>query len=233
MSDTCWGVIPAAGSGSRMGADRPKQYLQIAGRPLLEFSLQALLSHRAISGVTIALAADDRFAADVALLGDPRVTCVHGAAQRSGSVLAALADLSTRAADGDWVLVHDAARPCLAQAEIDRLVGAVRGSGCGGLLAEPVVDTIKRADATGRVMGTVDRSGLWRAQTPQMFRLGELRDALAAALDAGVAITDEASAMEWAGHPVQLVPGAAANLKVTLADDLALAAWYLGEPGGN
>lgn len=233
MSDACWGVIPAAGSGSRMAAERPKQYLEIAGRPLLEYSLRALLSHRAISGVTVALQPDDAFAHQVSLLADPRVDQVAGAAERSGSVLAALEGLATRAAERDWVLVHDAARPCLGAEELDRLVTSVLDSGCGGLLAEPVVDTIKRADAEDRVAATVDRSDLWRAQTPQMFRLGELRAALAAALAAGVAVTDEASAMEWAGHPVQLVRGSPANLKVTVADDLALAAWYLAERGVN
>jgi len=216
-----------------MAADRPKQYLEIGGRPLLEHSLSALLLHRAIRGVTVALQPDDAYAKEVDLLADPRVERVTGAAERSGSVLAALTDLATRAADTDWVLVHDAARPCLGAQELDRLIAAVVDSGCGGLLAEPVVDTLKRADAGSRVAATVDRSGLWRAQTPQMFRLGELRAALAAALAAGIAVTDEAAAMEWAGHPVQLVRGSPANLKVTVADDLALAAWYLRERGAS
>lgn len=233
MSATCWGVVPAAGSGTRMGSDRPKQYLEINGRPLLDYSLRALLSHEAISGVTVALAPDDVYAAGLAVLGDPRVVRVDGASERSGSVLAALRDLSNRAADGDWVLVHDAARPGLNRVDLERLVTAVRNAGVGGLLAEPVVDTIKRAGAGDRVVATVDRSDLWRAQTPQMFRLGELREALAGALDAGAAITDEASAMEWAGHPVQLVPGAPSNLKVTVAGDLALAAFYLTARGAD
>ncbi|NND66298.1 MAG: 2-C-methyl-D-erythritol 4-phosphate cytidylyltransferase [Halioglobus sp.] len=233
MSNACWGVIPAAGSGSRMAADRPKQYLEVAGRPLLEHSLGALLSHPAISGVTVALQPDDPFAPEVPLLNDPRVDRVAGAAERSGSVLAALAGLAERADPDDWVLVHDAARPCLGAAELDRLLAAVLDAGCGGLLAQPVVDTLKRAGPGNRVASTVDRNELWRAQTPQMFRLGELREALAAALAAGVAVTDEASAMEWAGHPVQLVRGSPANLKVTVAEDLALAAWYLRERGAN
>ncbi len=233
MSDTCWAVVPAAGSGRRMGADRPKQYLEINGTPLLEYSLRALLSHSAISGVTVALQPDDVFASGVAALADRRVTRVDGASERSGSVLSALSALSQHAGENDWVLVHDAARPGLPSEDLDRLIDAVVTSGCGGLLAEPVVDTVKRAGGDARVEETVDRSGLWRAQTPQMFRLGELREALSGALDAGVEITDEASAMEWAGLPVQLVKGSPANLKVTVAEDLALAAWYLRAHGAD
>jgi 2-C-methyl-D-erythritol 4-phosphate cytidylyltransferase len=155
------------------------------------------------------------------------VRTTTGGEQRADSVLAGLACLDGRAADSDWVLVHDAARPCLCADDLQRLISAVRGSDIGGILAEPVVDTVKRASADGLVEATLDRDRLWRAQTPQMFRLGELRSALQRALAAGEAITDEASAMEHAGFPVQLVRGSPANLKVTVAEDLALAAWYL------
>ncbi|MEQ8803821.1 2-C-methyl-D-erythritol 4-phosphate cytidylyltransferase [Haliea sp.] len=222
----CWGVIPAAGIGARMATGQPKQYLEIAGKSLLQHSLDALLAIAAVEAVVVALGAGDMWAP---LLPCSRVRLTVGGARRADSVLAALRALQEIAHEDDWVLVHDAARPCLLPADGERLVAAVLTSGSGALLAEPVVDTIKRVAADGRVLGTLDRSELWRAQTPQMFRLGELAAALDRALRAGVPITDEASAMEWAGHPVAVVPGSTRNLKVTVPDDLALAAFYLGQ----
>lgn len=222
----CWGVIPAAGIGARMAGEQPKQFLEIAGKSLLQHSLDALLAIAAVEAVVVALGAGDAWAP---ALPCSRVRLAVGGARRADSVLAALRALQEIAHEDDWVLVHDAARPCLLPADGERLVAAVLASGSGALLAEPVVDTIKRVDADGRVLGTLDRSELWRAQTPQMFRLGELAAALDRALRAGVPITDEASAMEWAGHPVAVVPGSTRNLKVTVPDDLALAAFYLGQ----
>jgi len=220
-------VLPAAGTGSRMGGELPKQYLEVSGATLLEHSLRALLRCELLAGVVVPLHPDDTRAGALALLRDARVQTVTGAAQRSGSVLAGLEALSTRAAPEDWVLVHDAARPCIQPRDIARLMQAVIDSGTGGLLAEPIVDTVKQASAQSLVVQTLDRATLWRAQTPQMFRLGELRHALAQAVERGLAVTDEASAMELAGYPVQLVAGPAANLKVTVPADLPLAAWYL------
>lgn len=224
----CWGVIPAAGTGARMAAAQPKQHLEVAGKSLLQHSLDALLAIAAVETVVVAMGADDARAST--LRASSRVLLAVGGARRADSVLAALRVMQEFASPEDWVLVHDAARPCLLPADGDRLVTTVLASGTGALLAEPVVDTIKQVGADGRVLGTLDRSQLWRAQTPQMFRLGELVDALERALRAGAAITDEASAMEWAGHPVAVVPGSSRNLKVTVPDDLALAAFYLGEP---
>ena len=224
----CWGVIPAAGVGTRMAVSLPKQHLEVSGKSLLQHSLDALLAIAAVESVVVALSADDPRAS--ALRAVPRVRLAVGGARRADSVLAALRSLQEIAQQDDWVLVHDAARPCLSPADGERLVATVLASGTGALLAEPVVDTLKRVAADGRVLGTVDRSELWRAQTPQMFRLGELTDALERALRAGAAITDEASAMEWAGHPVAVVPGSSRNLKVTVPEDLALAEFYLGEP---
>lgn len=226
-SEACWGVLPAAGIGARMGESLPKQYLRVQGATLLEHSLRSLLADSRISHVAVALHPQDEHAASVALLDDARVTRTVGADQRAGSVLAGLLALEELAAERDWVLVHDAARPCLRRDELSRLIDQVMQSGVGGLLAEPVVDTVKRADRDGRVEGTLDRTGLWRAQTPQMFRYGELVAALRQAQDSASAITDEASAMELAGHPVQIVEGVSSNLKVTVPDDLALAGWYL------
>lgn len=227
QKDRCWGVLPAAGTGSRMGAELPKQYLEVAGCTLLEHSLRALLSCTEITAVCVALHAEDSRAAGLHILGDHRVVTTEGAEQRSGSVLAGLRALSANGDDRDWVLVHDAARPCVRRADISRLIQTVTASGTGGLLAQPVVDTVKEADASGRVLHTPDRSRLWCAQTPQMFRLGELRSALETAARDGVTVTDEASAMEYVGHPVQLVEGGRHNLKVTVPADLPLAEWYL------
>ncbi|MDG2325852.1 MAG: 2-C-methyl-D-erythritol 4-phosphate cytidylyltransferase [Halioglobus sp.] len=222
-------VIPAAGIGSRMTADTPKQYLKIAGKTLLEYSVDTLLRTPGITSITVALHPDDNFAADLQILTDPRVSRVAGGDERADSVLAAL--YAVAGEQGDWVLVHDAARPGLRIADVQRLIAAVIAKGEGGILAEPVVDTVKLGDAVGRVEKTLDRSALWRAQTPQMFQLGELISALEAASQRGLAVTDEASAMELAGQPVQLVSGSPANLKVTVPEDLELAAWYLSRQG--
>jgi 2-C-methyl-D-erythritol 4-phosphate cytidylyltransferase len=226
-SARCWAVLPAAGTGSRMGGDMPKQYLEICGATLLEHSLRALLRCEELSGIVVPLHPLDSRAALLPMMADARVQTVIGAAQRCGSVLAALEALAVRAAPRDWVLVHDAARPCVRHGDIQRLMQVVISSGVGGLLAEPIVDTVKQATDSARVLRTLDRATLWRAQTPQMFRLGELLEALKQALARSMDVTDEASAMELAGHPVQLVEGSAGNLKVTVPTDLHLAAWYL------
>ena len=223
----CWAVLPAAGIGSRMGAELPKQYMAVAGATLLEHSLRALLSCEQISGVIVALHADDARAAKMPIFQDPRIQTVSGAEQRNGSVLAGLDALISQAALRDWVLVHDAARPCLQAHDIMRLIATVTANETGGILAEKMVDTVKQASADARVLRTLDRATLWRAQTPQMFRLDELRKALQQAQAQGLAVTDEASAMEMAGYPVQLVAGSAGNLKVTVPADLPLADWYL------
>ena len=229
MSGDCWAVLPAAGIGSRMGGELPKQYREVAGATIFEHSLRALLECRQITAVVVALHAQDSHAAALAILADSRVQTVVGGMQRSDSVQAGLQALSKQAAPDDWVLVHDAARPCLPAQDTQRLITQVTASGTGGILAEPVVDTVKQAGADGLVAATLDRSTLWRAQTPQMFRLGELRRALDQAMQQGLEITDEASAMEMAGYPVQLVAGSSRNLKVTVPADLELAAWYLQE----
>lgn len=229
----CWAVLPAAGIGRRMGSELPKQYFEVAGATILEHSLRAVLRDERVSGVVVALHAQDRWATTIPLMSDLRVRSVRGAQQRSGSVLAALHDLALVAQARDWVLVHDAARPCLGEADLATLIDRVVDSGTGGILAERIVDTVKQSSADDRVQGTLDRSRLWRAQTPQMFRFDELREALVGALEAGHEITDEASAMERAGHPVQLVEATGGNLKVTIPSDLSLAAWYLAQRQGE
>jgi 2-C-methyl-D-erythritol 4-phosphate cytidylyltransferase len=225
-----WLVMPAAGRGERLGADIPKQYLPLAGRPMVEWSLTPFLGDPECRGLVLALAADDaRWPASRARLG----RAVHetkGGATRADSVRAGLAALGEAgAADDDWVLVHDAARPCVTAAEIRALRSAVlaaEGASCG-ILALPLADTLKRgdigADGVVRSVATLPRESLWRALTPQMARLGALRDALDAAAEAGHSPTDEAQAMEWQGAAPVLVPGASTNLKVTTADDVRLA----------
>lgn len=214
-----------------MGQEVPKQYLQIAGATLLEHSLNALLACDAVSTIVVPLHPRDSRAADLPMLNHERVRLAVGADERCGSVLAGLEALPVEAQPDDWVLVHDAARPCVSPEDIARLIAEVTRSGIGGILAIAVTDTVKQAGGDGFVAHTLDRSSLWRAQTPQMFRLGELRAALIQALHEGKTVTDEASAMEMAGFQVQLVPGAASNLKVTVPEDLALAEWYLQQGG--
>ncbi len=215
-----------------MGADLPKQYLQVAGATLLEHSLRALLGCEQITRIVVALHPEDTQAQLLPVFQDPRIQTVTGGEQRSDSVLAGLDSLLVLAEPQDWVLVHDAARPCLQSADIVGLIEAVIARDTGGILAEPIVDTVKQASADALVERTLDRATLWRAQTPQMFRLAELHRALHQAQEQGLVVTDEASAMELAGYPVQLIPGPADNLKVTVPADLPLAAWYLQATAG-
>ena len=220
-SPAFWAVIPAAGVGARMAADRPKQYLQLGGRTILEHSLGCFLDHPGLKGLVVSVAVDDPYWPTLACANDPRVVRVDGGAERSGSVLNALLYLHAQgASDDDWVLVHDAARPNLNRDDLDKLLDELAGDAVGGLLAVPARDTLKRADKHGRVVETIDRSEIWQAYTPQMFRLGTLHQALADSLVSDVVITDEASAMEWAGHAPRLIEGRADNIKVTRPEDL-------------
>lgn len=215
-----FGLIPAAGTGTRMGGDLPKQYAPLAGRPMLEYAIGALLADRRVQRVLVVVAAGD---ARYKRLGcDARVEfAAVGGATRAESVRNGLARLAMSASAEDWVLVHDAARPCLACEELAALIDVLSDDPVGGLLAVPIADTIKRAD-DGHVERTVERAGLWRALTPQMFRLGLLEDAFERVRDLA-AITDESSAVELVGHAPRLVPGRASNIKVTRPDDVPLA----------
>ncbi len=216
-----WAVIPAAGVGARMAADRPKQYLQLGGRTILEHSLGCFLDHPSLKGLVVSLAVDDPYWPSLACAGDPRIQRADGGSQRSGSVLNALLQLNALGAcDDDWVLVHDAARPNLSRVDLDTLLAELAHDPVGGLLAVPARDTLKRVDKHGRVVETIDRSLIWQAYTPQMFRLGALHRALADSLVADAVITAEASAMEWSGQAPRLVEGRADNIKVTRPEDL-------------
>jgi 2-C-methyl-D-erythritol 4-phosphate cytidylyltransferase len=223
-----WAIVPAAGSGSRMGAALPKQYLRLGDRTVLEHTLDTLLAIDAISGVLLVVAPGDNAWQSIQprYSGQP-VDVVDGGAERCHSVLNALDALAGKAAASDWVLVHDAARPCVRRDDIRALMESVAAGSDGGLLGVQVADTMKRVAADGRVSATVDRAGLWHALTPQMFRLEALRAALRQAIAADSLVTDEASAMELAGYRPLMVQGHRDNIKITLPADLALAAFYL------
>ncbi|MFC5570624.1 2-C-methyl-D-erythritol 4-phosphate cytidylyltransferase [Lysobacter yangpyeongensis] len=222
-----WAVIPAAGSGKRFGGEVPKQYLEIAGRPLIAHALDALLAHPAVEGAVVAIAAnDERWPGWTSRCGKLLLRCTGGA-ERADSVLAALRALPAAVAGDDLVLVHDAARPNLRQDDIARLIAAASQHPDGALLAAPVRDTLKRADAHACVLATAPRDGLWRALTPQAFRRAALTSALERARVDGVVVTDEAMAMERMGAKPMLVEGREDNLKVTTPADLALATYLL------
>ena len=222
-----WALVAAAGRGTRMGAAMPKQYLPLAGRTVIEHTLHRLASHPRVAGLMVVLDADDDCWPRLQLsLPVPLHTTVGGT-ERYASVDNGLRALAALTDPGDWVLVHDAARPCLRHQDIDRLLDALLDHPVGGLLAAPVADTMKRADAHGEVIETVDRAQLWRALTPQMFRIAALRTAIRDALDAGQPITDEASAIEVSGARPQLVEGHPDNIKITHPADLALAELYI------
>ncbi len=227
MSDRFWAVVPAAGAGKRMGSEVPKQYLKLNDRRVIEHSLQRLLDHPRIEAVYLALSTGDEWWPTTEYAGHPRVVTTPGGEERCHSVLNTLDALSDPADARDWVLVHDAARPCLRPADLDRLIDQLSADAVGGLLGVPVHDTMKRVDGAERITATVPREGLWHAYTPQMFRLGMLRAALTEALARGRLVTDDASAMELAGHRPRLVQGHADNIKITRPEDLALAAFYL------
>lgn len=220
-----YAIVPAAGSGSRFAADKPKQYLDLLGRPLIFHTLAALTACPAIERVWVVLAPDDGWWSryDWSELGPKLETVRCGGNTRAASVANALQAAVTVAADDDWILVHDAARPCLSAAMLDALLAELADDPVGGILAVPVADTLKRADADQRVAATEPRDGLWQAQTPQMFRYGQLEKALKNEM----AVTDEAGAIEALGLQPKLVRGDATNLKVTYPADLALAAMIL------
>jgi 2-C-methyl-D-erythritol 4-phosphate cytidylyltransferase len=220
-------LIPAAGSGARMGGKLPKQYLPLGGKPLLYHALGCLCRHAAIERVFVVLAAGDRHYAgyDWEPFASKLEPLYCGGGTRASSVFNGLLAVSDAVDDGDWVLVHDAVRPCLAAEVLERLIGTLRDEQTGGLLALPVVDTLKRGDADAYVVQTEPREHLWQAQTPQMFRYRLLLEALHACDPAHA--TDEARAVEQLGLRPKLVMGDMRNLKVTYPQDLELAAVIL------
>ncbi len=228
-SERFFGLIPAAGAGERMGLDRPKQYLKLLGRPMLYHSVMALLAGGRIDTVFVVLAPGDGEFRQHAWgdFGERIAPLYCGGATRHDSVLNGLVAASSTVQPDDWMLVHDAARPCLGQRELERMLDLLAEDDVGGILAVPVADTLKRADSAGRIQTTEPREHLWQAQTPQMFRHGLLLQALSRTAK----LTDEAGAVEALGLTPKLVLGSSTNLKVTYPEDLQLAETILASQG--
>lgn len=214
-------IIPASGIGSRMHADKPKQYLHLLGKTILEHTLSIFIEHPQIQKIIVAVAKDDPFYPHIELLKSSKVQLVFGGETRANSVFNALNQIND---EHTWVLVHDAARPCLKRSDLDKILQIEDEQ--GGILAIPAVDTIKRAEGS-HILHTEDRTTLWHALTPQFFPVKSLKQALRFALENQQTITDEASAMELSGYHPQLVAGRSDNLKITRPEDLALAEFYL------
>lgn len=217
-------IVPAAGVGRRMGAERPKQYLPLLGKTLLEWTLEKLISHPLIKHVVLPISAEDEYFSTLPIAQAEWLTVVYGGKERADSVLAGLKAIP----EAEWVLVHDAARPCIKHQDIDKLL-ALSSTSSGGILASPVRDTMKRAHNSNphHVSHSENRDNLWHALTPQFFPRQALQSALEIALKKGVVITDEASAIESQQGSVTLVEGCSSNIKVTHPQDLRLAEFYL------
>ena len=223
QTPTYWVVVPAAGIGSRMGVNCPKQYLSLLGKTVLEHTLERLQSIPVVNNVHLALAADDEFWPALACAQNENIIRVAGGRERADSVLNGLNALPAQAKNTDWVLVHDAARPCVRTQEIIKLIETVADHPVGGILGVPVSDTLKQV-SNAAIDKTIDRNPLWQAQTPQLFRVGLLRDCLQQALTERKIITDEASALEAYGYRPLMVQGRSDNIKITRQEDLAIAA---------
>ena len=222
-----WAIVPAGGRGTRFGGSVPKQYVDVAGQPLIAHTLHALLSHPGVGGAVVALPEGDHHRlGSNSMAGKPILTCTGGGT-RADSVLAALESLPDDVRADDFVLVHDAARPLLRATDLDALLERGRNDPVGAILATPVRDTLKRAGDDGGIDSTEPRERLWRALTPQLFRRLPLTRALQAARDAGIVVTDEAMAMERLGHRPLLVEGSDDNIKVTTQADLAYVQFLL------
>ncbi len=221
-----WAVIPAAGVGQRMGADKPKQYLDLGKKKVIEHTLERLLDSEIFEYIVVALSNDDPFWPTLSLSKCERVVTTPGGKERADSVLSGLNQLSDKCNPMDWVLVHDAARPCLTISDIQLLIDEIKNDPVGGLLALPVHDTLKGVGGN-KVLRTIDRTHIWRALTPQMFRYKPLKSALENAIRDGKSVTDEASALELAGKQPRIVEGRSDNIKITQPKDLALAEFFM------
>jgi len=229
-----WAIVPAAGTGSRMQAGLPKQYMRLLGRPVILHTLDRLCSYPRLRGVLVGLASGDNHWRDIAApTSEKFLGTYEGGPTRAQTVLNGLTALAERAGTDDWVMVHDAVRPCVRHADLEELVAAALATPDGALLALPVADTVKRTDDERRVQETVSRSGLWRALTPQLFPLGKLHEALLAVLKNAADVTDDSAAMERLGARPRLVEGHADNIKITRPADLALAEMFLKQQSGE
>ena len=221
-----WAVVPAAGVGRRMNVDIPKQYLEIRGKTLMEHTLERLLDFPLLEKVVVVLDGNDSYYKDIELLRNDRILLAKGGSERYQSVLNGLNVLSDLAAENDWVMVHDVARPCIRRADLDWLVRQLENHPVGGILGNPVRDTMKRTEGS-TITDTVNRDNLWHALTPQMFRMKLLQDAMQQAINDKMPVTDEASAIEYSGKQPVMVEGHPDNIKVTRGTDLALASLYI------
>jgi 2-C-methyl-D-erythritol 4-phosphate cytidylyltransferase len=229
-----WAVIPAAGTGKRMGGERPKQYLPLAGSTVIEHVLDIFLAHPRVAGISVAIAETDVCWRQYLLRSQGKpLRIAKGGAQRAHSVANLLQSLQQELDQQDWVLVHDAVRPCLRAGDLDRMMDTLSLDPVGGILATPLVDSVKSVDPEYRVSATPERRNLWRAFTPQMFRFGLLTEALDSSLKRGELPTDEAAAMESAGYTVRVVEGRSDNIKITRPEDLVLAEAILSQTGGR
>ena len=228
-----WCVIPAAGSGSRFGGDIPKQYLPLLGQPLLAWTLARLATHPAVDGLMVVVAAADAWWPGWTRIAGKPVRTMIGGAERADSVLAGLRALAEVPGAGPWVMVHDAARPCVPHADLDRLVAAGTSDPVGAILAARLRDTVKQSGPDGRIAATLPREQLWRAQTPQLARRERLQYALEESARRAIVPTDEAAALETIGEFPILVEGSEENLKVTTGPDLALAEGILHRQNGS
>jgi len=208
-----------------MNADRPKQYLELAGKTVIEHTLSRLLQADVFAAISVAISPEDPYWPELELSTHKNIVTAAGGKERADSVLSALTAIRATASDEDWVLVHDAARPCITRADIHRLINTLNRDDVGGILALPSHDTLKNVQES-RITGTLDRKHIWRALTPQMFRYGLLKNALEAA-EGNPSITDEASALELQGLQPKIVEGRPDNIKITRPEDLALAQFYL------
>jgi 2-C-methyl-D-erythritol 4-phosphate cytidylyltransferase len=233
MKQKYWTIIPAAGVGARMGAAIPKQYLPLKGKTVIEHTVDRFACNPHISGIVVAVSPKDCWWQDLKIACDKPLMLADGGKERCHTVLNAIEMISADASPRDWVLVHDAARPCVRMEDINTLIDTVTSLDAGGILAVPVRDTMKREGNGNSIAETVERAGLWHALTPQMFRLGELREALRKAIADDFLVTDEASAMEHLGMAPKLIEGHADNIKITRPEDLSLAEYYLSQQEGN
>lgn len=220
-------IVPAAGTGKRFGSTTPKQYLPLYGSTVIEHSLRLLLSVERLQHIIVVVHPDDSRWRDLSVFSDPRVDIAIGGAERCHSVLNGLHLLQQKCGGSEWALVHDVARPCCLRSDIEKLINQLEHHPVGGILAVAASDTIKRVDAARQVEETVDRSWLWQAQTPQLFRMRLLLDALNHCIGMGMSVTDEAQAIEALGWQAQVVEGARSNIKITRSEDLALAEFFL------
>jgi 2-C-methyl-D-erythritol 4-phosphate cytidylyltransferase len=220
-----WAVVPAAGVGKRMNADRPKQYLHLAGCTVIEHTLSRLLQAKVFTAVAVSISVEDPYWPELAIANHDHIITAPGGKERADSVLSGLKILQDRANDDDWVLVHDAARPCLTTQDIRLLVDTLANDEVGGILALSSHDTLKHVDGNC-IVNTLDRSHIWRALTPQMFRYGMLKTALEETAG-DPRVTDEASALEIRGYTPKIVEGRPDNIKITRPEDLTLAQFYM------